>query len=229
MEKKLPWRGLYLNLISYFGGVLIGLSLLLIVSLFLFSLTQERPSPYIGIFTYVFFPGMLVFGVLIFLFGMWWESRRVRRLGAREPLPLPVFDLNQPQHRRTLGLILVAGGLLAVLLSLSAYNTYLFTDSVAFCGTLCHRVMEPEYASLPAQPPCPGRLRGVPRGTGSGLVLPVQGGGGAPALGDRLPQLPDPDSGPHQEPAPGAGHLRTLPLAGIFLRRPAGSNSLFRT
>ncbi len=152
MEKKLPWRGLYLNLISYFGGVLIGLSLLLIVSLFLFSFTQERPSPYIGIFTYVFFPGMLLFGVGVFLFGMWWESRRVRRLGAREPLPLPIFDLNQPQHRRTLGLILVAGGLLAVLLSLSAYNTYLFTDSVAFCGLLCHRVMEPEYTAYQHSP-----------------------------------------------------------------------------
>jgi hypothetical protein len=42
---------------------------------------------------------------------------------------------------------LVAGGVLAVLLSLSAYNTYLFTDSVAFCGTLCHTVMKPEYTA----------------------------------------------------------------------------------
>ena len=62
-------------------------------------------------------------------------------------MPLPVFDLNNPHHRKTLAVVLVAGVVLAVLLSLSAYNTYLFTDSVAFCGTICHTVMKPEYTA----------------------------------------------------------------------------------
>jgi hypothetical protein len=77
---------------------------------------------------------------------MWRESHR-RRLGVKEEVPLPVFDLNNPLHRRTFAVVLVAGGVLAVLLSLSAYNTYLFTDSVAFCGTICHTVMKPQYTA----------------------------------------------------------------------------------
>jgi hypothetical protein len=147
MEKRVPWRGLYRNAISYFGAILMAISLLLILSLMLFSFTQARPSPYLGMFTYLLFPALLVLGLLILLFGMWRENRRRRRLGTEEGLPLPVFDLNNPRHRKTLALTLVAGGVLAVLLSLSAYNTYLFTDSVAFCGTLCHTVMKPEYTA----------------------------------------------------------------------------------
>ncbi len=147
MEKKPIWRGLYRNAISYFGAVIIAISLGLIISLMGIGFTQARPSPYLGIFTYLVFPVQLVGGVLIFLFGMWWERRRRRRLGTEDIAPLPIFDLNNPGHRKTMAVVLVSGGVLAVLLSLSAYNTYLFTDSVAFCGTLCHKVMKPEYVA----------------------------------------------------------------------------------
>jgi NapC/NirT cytochrome c family, N-terminal region len=140
------WRGLYRNVVSYFGAIVIAISLLLIFSLILLSFTQARPSPYLGIFTYLIFPANLVLGLLIFLYGMWRERRRRRRFGIEKGLPpLPIFDLNNPHHRKTFAIVLVVGGVLAVLFSLSAYNTYLFTDSVTFCGILCHRVMEPEY------------------------------------------------------------------------------------
>ena len=39
-----------------------------------FSLKQ--PSPYLGIWTYMIFPGFLLMGLGIFFFGMWWELRR---------------------------------------------------------------------------------------------------------------------------------------------------------
>ncbi len=152
MKKKMPWRGLYRNVVSYFGAMLIAIGLLLIVSMMLLSFTQARPSPYLGMFTYLVFPAVVVLGVLVFIFGMRREDRRRRRAGIEEGLPLPVFDLNNPQHRKTLAVILVAGGVLAVLLSLSAYNTYLFTDSVTFCGTLCHTVMKPEYTAYQYSP-----------------------------------------------------------------------------
>ena len=146
LKKRIHRRGLYRNVVSYFGAIMIAISLLLILSLMLLSFTQARPSPYLGMFTYLIFPINLVLGVLIFLYGMWRESHR-RRLGVKEEVPLPVFDLNNPLHRRTFAVVLVAGGVLAVLLSLSAYNTYLFTDSVAFCGTICHTVMKPQYTA----------------------------------------------------------------------------------
>jgi len=147
MEKRIPQRGLYRNVVSYFGAINIAISLLLILSLMLLSFTQARPTPYLGMFTYLILPVNLILGLLVFLFGMWLEGRRRRRLGIGKELPLPVLDLNRSQHRKTLAAVLVAGGVFAVLLSLFAYNTYLFTDSVTFCGTICHSVMKPEYTA----------------------------------------------------------------------------------
>ena len=33
-----------------------------------------------------------------------------------------------------------------------SYRAYEYTDSVAFCGTLCHGVMQPEYAAYQNSP-----------------------------------------------------------------------------
>jgi hypothetical protein len=147
VNEKMRGRGLYRNAVSYFGGLIIILSLLLILSLILLIFTQSNPSPYLGIFTYLIFPGFLILGVLIFLYGMVRERRHRQRLGVQEALPLPTLDLNNPQQRKRLALVLVGSGFLAVLLSFLAYNAYVFTDTVTFCGKVCHRVMEPEYAA----------------------------------------------------------------------------------
>lgn len=147
MEKRIPWRGLYRNVVSYFGGLIIVLSLLLILTFLLLSFMQARPSPYLGIFTYMISPGLLILGILVLLYGMFWESRRRRLLGVEEALPLPTLDLNNARQRQKLGVVLLAGCLLAILLSLLAYKAYLFTDSVTFCGKICHRVMQPEYTA----------------------------------------------------------------------------------
>lgn len=100
-------RGLYRNVISYLGGLVMVLSLLLILSFLLLSFTQSRPSPYLGIFTYMIFPAFLALGFLISLYGMVRENRRERRLGVENALPLPTLDLNNPQQRKKFAFFLV--------------------------------------------------------------------------------------------------------------------------
>jgi hypothetical protein len=39
-----------------------------------------------------------------------------------------------------------------ILMAFVTYNAFLYTESVSFCGTLCHKVMEPEYASYISSP-----------------------------------------------------------------------------
>jgi hypothetical protein len=145
-------RGLVHNAVSYFGGLIIILSLLLILSLILLGLVEPKPSPYLGIFTFMIFPAFLILGVLVFFYGVAWERRRRRLRGIQEALPLPVLDLNNQRQRRRLAFVSVGGCFLAVLLSFLAYNAYLFTDSVTFCGRVCHRVMEPEYTAYLSGP-----------------------------------------------------------------------------
>ncbi|MGZ3593712.1 MAG: cytochrome c3 family protein, partial [Syntrophales bacterium] len=147
VDKNIERGGLYRNTISYFGGLIIIVSLVLILLFLLLSFSLKAPSPYIGIFTYLIFPALLTCGILIFIYGLFRESRRRRRLGAAEALPFPIINLNNPLHRKRFALILTGGSLLGILFAFVNYNAYLFTDSNTFCGRLCHSVMKPEYTA----------------------------------------------------------------------------------
>src|SRR5512142_1182840 len=115
LEKKVGRRGLYRNTISYFGGLIIIVSLVLIILFLLLSFSLKAPSPYIGIFTYLIFPALLTCGLVIFILGLIQESRRRRRLGAVEASPYPIIDLNNTLHRRWFALVLVGGSLIGIL------------------------------------------------------------------------------------------------------------------
>jgi len=145
VRKKSEGGGLYRNTVSYFGGLIILVSIVLILLFLLLNFSLKAPSPYIGIFTYLIFPAFLSLGLLLFVYGMVREIRRRRRLGAIEALPFPTLDLNNPHHRKRFAFILTSGSLLGILFAFVNYNAYLFTDSNTFCGRLCHRVMKPEY------------------------------------------------------------------------------------
>lgn len=147
MTKDNRSGGLYRNAISYFGGLVVIISALFILFFLLVNFSLAQPNPYIGIFTYMIFPGFLTLGIVIFLYGMLHESRRRRKLGTEEARPYPALDLNIPSQRRKFGFILVGGSFLALLLAFVGYNSYLFTESVTFCGKVCHTVMKPEYTA----------------------------------------------------------------------------------
>ena len=144
MRKKLEGGGLYRNTVSYFGGLIILISLVLILLFLLLNFSLKAPSPYIGILTYLIFPAFLTLGILIFLYGSLRESRRRRRLGVEKILPYPKLDLNDPHQRKRFTFFLTGGSLLGILFAFVNYNAYLFTDSNTFCGKLCHQVMKPE-------------------------------------------------------------------------------------
>jgi len=152
MTKKSTGSGLYRNTLSYFGGLLALVSLILILFWLLVMFSIEKPSPYIGIVTYMLLPGVFTLGLLIFLYGTRRESLRRRRLGTTEALPYPLLDLNDPRQRKRFGFILVFGSLFAILLSFVGYNAFLFTESVTFCGEVCHSVMEPEHTAYQHSP-----------------------------------------------------------------------------
>ena len=147
MVDKSKGAGLYRNAVSYFGGLIILISIGLIVLFLLLNLSLKAPSPYIGIFTYMIFPMFLVLGLLIFFYGLFRETRRRHRLGTTETPVYPTLDLNDVRQRKKFTVVLAVGCLLAIFFSFMGYNAYLFTDSNTFCGKLCHSVMKPEYTA----------------------------------------------------------------------------------
>lgn len=147
MTEKRRGKELYRNTLSYFGGLVVFACLLLIVATLVWNWSLKSPSPYLGIFTFMIFPAGLAFGVLLFLYGMRRESLRRRKLGSEEALPFPRLDLNDPRQRRRFTISLLGGGFLLVFLGFVGYNAFIFTESVTFCGTVCHTVMEPEHTA----------------------------------------------------------------------------------
>lgn len=143
--QKPSGHGLYRNTASYLGAIMAAINAALMLASLVWQFSIRQPSPYVGIFTYMIFPAFLTFGLLIFFYGMRRESIRRRRLGTTEALPYPRLDLNDPAQRKRFAIIAVGGSLLAILLGFVGYNAFLFTESVTFCGKVCHTVMEPEY------------------------------------------------------------------------------------
>ncbi|MCI0437009.1 MAG: NapC/NirT family cytochrome c, partial [Gemmatimonadetes bacterium] len=124
----------------------IGLPMLLI------DVVQPHHSPYVAVLIYLMLPGVAIGGVAVALLGLVWERAR-RRKRPDQPIPLlPQIDLNRPAHQAAVlgslfGLLVVL-----VLLSVTGYRAYHFTESVKFCGLVCHQVMKPEYTAYQYSP-----------------------------------------------------------------------------
>ncbi|MEA2325277.1 MAG: hypothetical protein QOE68_236, partial [Thermoanaerobaculia bacterium] len=140
------------NLISEAG---IGIAVVALANLgFLIYLdaTRANSNPYMGILTWIIAPAILITGMLIFFAGMLIERRRRRRMAPGEIPEYPKIDLNE-RRTRVILISSAVGLILFVTMSVvGSYQAYHYTDSDAFCGTACHKVMYPEYTAYQASP-----------------------------------------------------------------------------
>jgi len=113
---------------------------------------QAHSNPYLGILAWLVAPSILSFGLIVYFIGLLIERRRRRRHAPEEIPEFPRIDLNVPRTRLIVGSTF-AGVILFVTASvIGSYQVYHYTDSDAFCGTLCHQVMHPEYTAYKASP-----------------------------------------------------------------------------
>ncbi|MEK6288449.1 MAG: NapC/NirT family cytochrome c [Acidobacteriota bacterium] len=146
---------LFRNFISLIGATIVAASLASILFLFLTEMLGARSKPYLGIFTYIVFPAVMIFGLVTVLAGMLIERRRRHRAGASGSSGLgtyPHIDLNDPRRRRSLMTFIVLMFVFIFVSAFGSYRAYEFTDSVVFCGQLCHAVMKPEFVAYQASP-----------------------------------------------------------------------------
>ena len=144
-------KNLLRNYLSLAGLALAAVSLANIIFLFLVDVVSSQPSPYIGIFAYMVMPAFLVLGLVLVPIGMWGERER-RRRGKASLSRFPVLDLNSATQRGTIAFFLSTVVLFVILSAVGSYRAYEYTDSIQFCGQLCHTVMHPEYTAHQASP-----------------------------------------------------------------------------
>jgi nitrate/TMAO reductase-like tetraheme cytochrome c subunit len=143
-------RQLLANPISIVGLALAVVALGNIVFLFFIDLTNPHPSPYVGILAYMVAPAFLVLGLVMAVFGaLYVRRKRLTSSGASSYLR---FDFSDPAHRGAVAFFLAFIVVFVGMSVIGSYKAYNFTDSVGFCGQLCHSVMAPEFIAYQQSP-----------------------------------------------------------------------------
>jgi nitrate/TMAO reductase-like tetraheme cytochrome c subunit len=135
------------NWITIIGALIASVTLLLIIALFLISTLFGQNDTYLGLFIYIILPAFLLIGLIMIPLGIVVSRRRLRRELNEEKIRLPQVDLNNPKHRNAFIVFTVSTLVILCLTIYGSFEAYHLTESVEFCGTLCHKVMEPEHTA----------------------------------------------------------------------------------
>ncbi len=147
-----PVPGLLRNYISFIGIAIAVTSLTCIGLMILLDLTGSTDNPYTALVTFIFLPGILVFGLFVALVGALLERRRRRTMTSDEIAAYPILDLNDPHRRRSLILTISLAVAFLFMSAFGSFQAYEYTESVTFCGEACHSVMKPEFVAYQASP-----------------------------------------------------------------------------
>lgn len=162
MTKSLNWRhGAVARLFNFannpltiFGVVLTTLSGLMLLVFIAMQAFGGLRNPYLGIFAYLVLPAIFVLGLVLVPIGMWRRRRRLIAAGATaaEMETFPRLDFNDPALRRIMLLIIGLTAINATILGSSSFFAVHEMETVSFCGTTCHTVMQPEYTAYQESP-----------------------------------------------------------------------------
>lgn len=124
--------------LAVFGLGLTTASALLFLVLFALDVLGLITNHYVGLVSYAALPGLFLVGLLAIAAG-------VRRSRSGPHPEWPRIDLNQPLQRRVLGILAVATLANVVILSMGTYGGVQYMETDAFCGQVCHTVMQPQF------------------------------------------------------------------------------------
>jgi len=117
------------------------------ISLFLMDILGRIHNPYLNIWLHMVLPPIVVVGFFLALYGAW---RRKRLIASGKWKGQPAGRSFQTRS------VLIGSAVVIVLLvpfvAVTSYEGYHFTDSVEFCGRLCHEPMKPSYTAYQYSP-----------------------------------------------------------------------------
>jgi hypothetical protein len=141
MKLKLPHSTQ--NWLSVIGALIALISFFMIVFLFIINVVFIRGSSYLGLVIYILLPAFLILGLFCIPLGMFFN----RKKEAPQEISWPKVDLNNLRHRNAFFIFSVGTTIFLLASAIGSYEAFHYTESVEFCGTLCHKVMEPEYTA----------------------------------------------------------------------------------
>ncbi len=159
------------NPITLTGAAIASVSFGLVLFVFILEIFSSiGDNPYIGIFSFIILPSILIFGLLLIAYGILRERKRLREGKSREG-KLPVIDLNDPAKRAAFITFFVGTLVLLLFTAFGSFKAYEYTETDEFCGTVCHKVMEPEYTAYLTSPHSRVGCVGCHIGSGTGWYV----------------------------------------------------------
>jgi nitrate/TMAO reductase-like tetraheme cytochrome c subunit len=140
------------NWLTIIGAITAVINLILILVLFIISTIFQKNNSNLGLFIYIILPGFFILGLILIPIGMIRERRIMSHKAKGEIKRLPFIDLNDPSHRNAFVIFTISTIVILVLSTMGSFKAYHITESVDFCGVLCHEVMEPEHTAYQNSP-----------------------------------------------------------------------------
>lgn len=148
MAKRFP--DTFYNPLSIIGTVVSVIVFITVLFLALIGVFVPETPVYFGIVTFIVLPFILIIGLLMIIIGLIFERRR--RVRGGEVRHFISIDFNNPRHRRGTFIFIVIVIIFMLSSAFGSYQAFQYTESVEFCGKLCHEVMEPEYTAYQTSP-----------------------------------------------------------------------------
>jgi len=136
------------NWLSLTGAMIAFVALFLIIFLLIISWLTGAGGTYLGLITFILLPGLLVLGLILIPVGMFLSHKKKLVVEKK----WPVIDLNQKPQRNALMIFVWGTAIFILLTAVGSYEAFRLTESVVFCGELCHEVMRPEYTAYQHSP-----------------------------------------------------------------------------
>ena len=140
------------NWVSLIGAMIALVSLFMIVFLFVVSEFLRGGGLYLGLVIYILLPGIMISGLVLVPIGMVIQVRKERKHKEIEELVWPRIDLGNVEHRKAFFIFSVGTAIFLLMSAVGSYKAFHYTETVQFCGKLCHTVMKPEYTAYQRSP-----------------------------------------------------------------------------
>jgi hypothetical protein len=141
MRLKLPDSSR--NWISLIGAMIALISLFMIIFLFVITSVLFHEATYIGLVIYILLPAVMIMGLILIPIGMLINRKKHIQTEA----PWPKIDLNNPKYRNAFFIFTIGTTIFLFISAIGSYQAFHYTESVEFCGKVCHEVMHPEYTA----------------------------------------------------------------------------------
>ncbi len=152
MKLKLPHSTQ--NWLSVIGATIALIALFMIIFLFVIASIFEQEGSYLGLIVYILLPAVMITGMILIPIGMIITNRKLRKSKEKDQEydDWPKIDLNDIRHRNAFFIFAIGTTIFLFLSAVGSYEAFHFTESVTFCGEICHGVMNPEYTAYQHSP-----------------------------------------------------------------------------